>query len=69
VKHTALTDLFVMAGDLHVGDKTFTGPAFVIVEPGASVVMWSDYGCSLLAWAEGPAWSAAAEDAELYGFR
>jgi hypothetical protein len=68
VKHTALTDIFVMAGDLHVADKTFAGPAFVIVEPGSCVEMWSDYGCSLLAWAEGPAWSSASEDAELYGF-
>lgn len=69
VKHTALTDIFVMAGDLRIADKTFAGPAFVIVEPGASVEMWSDYGCSLLAWAQGPAWSATSEEAELYGFR
>ena len=69
VTHTALTDIFVMAGDLRIADRTFAGPAFVVIEPGASVQMASEYGCSLLAWAEGPAWSAASEDAELYGFR
>jgi hypothetical protein len=67
-RHTALTDIFVMAGDLHVGNKTFAGPSFVIIEPGCQVEMWSDFGCSLLAWAEGPAWATETEDAELYGF-
>lgn len=68
VKHSALTDLFVLAGDLKIGDTTVTGPSFVLIEPGAEVALSSQYGCSLLAWAEGPAWSSETEDAELYGF-
>ncbi|MDB5872090.1 MAG: hypothetical protein JWQ07_1532 [Ramlibacter sp.] len=67
VEHSALTDLFVMAGDLRVGGKSVSGPAFVIIEPGATVEMSSEYGCSLLAWAEGPA-RAVDGDGELYGF-
>jgi hypothetical protein len=69
VKHTALTDFFVIAGDLRIGDRVVAGPAFVIVEPGARVEMRSEYGCSLLTWAEGPGWGEHDEEAELYGFR
>ena len=68
VRHTAVTDLFVIAGDLRVGKQVVNGPAFVVIEPDARVELGSDYGCSLLAWAEGPGWSETAEDAELYGF-
>ncbi len=68
VRHGALTDLFVLAGDLRIGARTLAGPAFVVIEPGATVEMASDFGCSLLAWAEGPAWSADSGEAELYGF-
>jgi len=68
IRHAALTDFFVVAGDLRIGRHVVSGPAFVIVEPGARVELGSDYGCTLLAWAEGPAWSEDSEDAELYGF-
>jgi len=67
VKHTALTDLFIMAGDLHLNGEASVGPAFVIIEPGAEVTLATEYGCSLLAWAEGPA-RCADSGAELYGF-
>lgn len=67
VKHTALTDLFVMAGDLRLDGRTTVGPAFVIMEPGAEVTLSTEYGCSLLAWAEGPA-RCADTGGELYGF-
>lgn len=65
--HSALTDLFLMAGDLQVAGRGISGPAFVILEPGARVTLASQYGCSLLAWAEGPA-TCAASGSELYGF-
>jgi hypothetical protein len=68
VQHSAVTDLFVMAGDLRIGAKSISGPAFVLIEPGAKVEMASDFGCSLLAWAEGPALAVDREGAELYGF-
>jgi hypothetical protein len=68
IRHTALTDLFVIAGDLRIGSHLVSGPSFVVIEPGARIELSTDYGCTLLAWAEGPAWSEDAEDAELYGF-
>ena len=68
IRHTAPTDFFVIAGDLRIGSRVVTGPSFVVVEPGACVELSSDYGCTLLAWAEGPGRSDTLEDAELYGF-
>lgn len=67
VKHEALTDLFILAGDLCVDGIPVAGPAFVINEPGSELTLSSEYGCSLLAWAEGPARSTDS-GAELYGF-
>jgi hypothetical protein len=69
VRHSALTDFFLMAGDLRLADTTIAGPAFVIIEPGSSVALASEYGCTLLAWAEGPGFDERDETAELYGFR
>ena len=68
VQHTALTDIFVLVGDLRVNDKTLHGPAFVIIEPGTAATLSSEYGCSLLAWAEGPGLCQTSGTAELYGF-
>lgn len=70
VRHEAVTDLFVLAGDLHVDGSRVHGPAFVLFEPGAEATLHSEYGCTLLAWAEGPGWCVERPDAaELYGFR
>lgn len=69
VKHTALTDLYLLAGDLRIEGTSLTGPAFVVIEPGTELTMTSEYGCSLLAWAEGPGVCANTGEAELYGFR
>ncbi|HYF17128.1 MAG TPA: hypothetical protein VEA40_04610 [Ramlibacter sp.] len=67
VKHTAVTDFFILAGDLAVDGRSVSGPSFVLVEPGAEVTLSSVYGCSLLVWAEGPA-RCVESGAELYGF-
>jgi hypothetical protein len=67
VKHTALTDYFILGGDLVLNGQSVSGPAFVIIEPGAEVTLASVYGCSLMAWAEGPA-RCAETGSELYGF-
>jgi hypothetical protein len=67
VKHAATTDYFLLAGDLKIEGRTVSGPAFVLIEPGAEVSLSSEYGCSLLAWAEGPA-RCPDTNAELYGF-
>jgi hypothetical protein len=69
VAHTALTDLYLLAGDLRVNAQVVVGPSFVVIEPGAEISMHSEYGCALLAWAEGPAWCADGGERELYGFR
>ncbi|HVZ42631.1 MAG TPA: hypothetical protein VHA82_02390 [Ramlibacter sp.] len=68
VRHSALTDLFVLSGDLRVDGVVVHGPSFVIVEPDTAVTISTQYGCSLLAWAEGPAVSEEDPGAELYGF-
>lgn len=67
VRHTRLTDYFILAGDLLLNGQAVAGPAFVIIEPDAEVTLASHYGCSLLAWAEGPA-RCVESGAELYGF-
>jgi hypothetical protein len=67
IKHTALTDFFILAGDLQLDGAAVAGPAFVVAEPGAEVTLGTEYGCSLLVWAEGPA-RCADSGAELYGF-
>ena len=67
VKHSAITDYFILSGDLRIDGKAVSGPSFVLIEPGAEVTLASDYGCSLLAWAEGPA-RCPDTGSELYGF-
>lgn len=66
--HTGLTDFFLLAGDLSVGDVTVTGPSVVVIEPGARVQLGSRYGCSLIAWAEGPAHAGDDPALDPYGF-
>jgi len=67
VAHSALTDFFILAGDLKLDGAAVAGPSFVVIEPGAEVTLASEYGCSLLVWAEGPA-RCVDSGAELYGF-
>ena len=68
VRHAELTDFFVLAGDLKIDGQSVAGPAFVIIEPGSRVTLSSEFGCTLLAWAEGPAVDEQDGEAELYGF-
>jgi hypothetical protein len=68
IRHTALTDLFVLVGDLQVNGRTLHGPSFLIVEPGTVATFSSEYGCAILGWAEGPGVCEASGAAELYGF-
>ena len=65
VKHSALTEWFVLAGDVAINRQNATVNSFVVIEPGAETTISTQYGCLLLAWAEGP---ASAEGGELYGF-
>lgn len=68
-RHEGLTDWFVIAGDVRL-DATRVGAAsFVVIEPGAERSIASEYGCTLLAWAEAPARVELRDgEAELYGF-
>ncbi|HVL58060.1 MAG TPA: cupin domain-containing protein [Burkholderiaceae bacterium] len=68
VQHSALTDLYLLAGDLRLNGRVVVGPSFVVIEPSAELTLYSEYGCALLAWAEGPAWCADGTGRELYGF-
>jgi hypothetical protein len=68
LNHSALTDWFLLAGDLSIGNVTVTGPSVVVLEPGARVHLSSRYGCTLLAWAEGPAHAGDDPALEPYGF-
>lgn len=67
-KTSALTEFFVLGGAVALNGQD-AGPAhFVIVEPGTEVNLHSEFGCTLLAWADGPtAWSGQ-EGADLFGF-
>ncbi|MBL0918498.1 MAG: anti-sigma factor [Hydrogenophaga sp.] len=68
LQHRGLTDWFLLAGDLTVGDTRIAGPAVVVIEPGSTVDVSTTFGCSLLAWAEGPAHGGGDPRLEPYGF-
>jgi ChrR Cupin-like domain len=68
VKHAGLTDWFVIAGDVRVNGAVTSGPSFIVIEPQAEVQLFSQFGCTLLAWAEGPACDTQNGAHELYGF-
>jgi quercetin dioxygenase-like cupin family protein len=68
LRHSALTDWFVLAGDLSIGEVTLAGPSVVVLEPDAHVHLSTRYGCTLLAWAEGPALAGDNPALEPYGF-
>jgi len=66
--HTALTDWLLLAGDLTIGQTRFAGPSVVVIEPGANPTASTTFGCSLLVWAEGPAYGGGELALEPYGF-
>lgn len=65
VKHAALADWFVIAGDVTVGGRKAQANCFVCIEPGTEVEIASEYGAAVLCWADGPAGDGRVE---LYGF-
>jgi len=67
-KTTAVTEFFVLGGQVSLNGN-LAGPAhFVIVEPGTEVSISSDFGCCMLAWADGPTQWSGQEGADLFGF-
>ena len=66
---SALLELWVRAGDLRIGDKVAYANCFVIVEPGTTVSIESDFGASFHAWSEGRVqWADGAGTPDLFGF-
>jgi hypothetical protein len=60
---------FVLGGEVRIGEVQARGGSFVILEPGASVEIASDYGARLIAWADGPvAWLDGSGRPDPYGF-
>ena len=59
----------MLAGDIDIDGERAAAPSFVVIEPGAEISVRSDFGATLLAWAEGAtAWSDGTPRPELYGF-
>ena len=66
---TALLELWVRAGDLRLGEKIAYGNCFVIVEPGTTLSIESDFGALFHVWSEGRApWSDGGGQPDLFGF-
>jgi hypothetical protein len=58
---TALTELWVRGGAVHINGQVAHAHCFVVIEPGAQVQLAAPFGALLLAWAEGPeAWQPSA---------
>lgn len=66
---TAMTDLFVLSGEVSFGDTSAGSGCYVVIEPGAELAISSRYGARVLAWADGPVrWLDGVERGDLYGF-
>lgn len=66
---SAVLELWVRAGDLRIADKLAYANCFVVVEPGATVSIESDFGASFHAWSEGRVqWADGAGSPDLFGF-
>jgi hypothetical protein len=65
---TALTEWMVLAGAAIINNRPAPIGSFVVIEPDTEVSISTDYGCRLIAWADGPiAWSDQ-EAEDIYGF-
>lgn len=66
---TAMTDLFVLAGEISVGAEAAGSGCYVTINGGTEIVLTTRYGARLLAWADGPAaWNDSVERGDLYGW-
>ncbi len=65
----ALLELWVRAGDLRIADKVAYANCFVVVEPGTTVSIESDFGASFHAWSEARVqWADGAGSPDPFGF-
>ncbi len=66
---TAPLEFWVRAGDLRIGDAVAHANCFVIVEPGATVSIETDFGALFHAWSEGEMqWTDGDQGMDLFGF-
>jgi hypothetical protein len=66
---TGMTDLFVLAGEIRVGEDAAGSGHYVVIDAATELSLCSRYGARLLAWADGPVrWLDGAERADLYGW-
>jgi len=67
---TALLEMWVRGGDLRIGGKVAYADCFVVVEPGATVAIESDFGALFHVWSEGPMqWTDGGKKSDLFGFQ
>lgn len=66
---TAMTDLFVMAGEIRAGDEAAGSGCYVTIDAETEMTLSSRYGARVLAWADGPVrWLDGTPRGDLYGW-
>ena len=66
---TALTEWIILGGGAMVNNTLVTQGNIVVFEPGTEVSITSQFGCRLLAWADGRiSWSEGKTLPDIYGF-
>jgi len=66
---TAMTDLFVLSGEIRVGETAAGSGCYVVIDAETELTLSSRYGARLLVWADGPArWLDGVARGDLYGF-
>ncbi|HXC30160.1 MAG TPA: hypothetical protein VNV38_19560 [Stellaceae bacterium] len=66
---TAMTDLFVLAGEIRAGDEAAGSGCYVTVDADTEMTLASRYGARVLAWVDGPVrWLDGAKRGDLYGW-
>lgn len=66
---TAMTDFFVMAGEIRAGEEAAGSGCYVTIDADTEMSLSSQYGARVLAWADGPVrWLDAAVRGDLYGW-
>jgi hypothetical protein len=64
-----MTDLFVLAGEIRLGDATAGSGCYVTIDAETELTLATTYGARLLAWADAPVrWLDGRERGDLYGF-
>ena len=66
---TAMTDLFVLSGEIRVGETAAGSGCYVVIDAETELTLSSRYGARLLVWADGPVrWVDGVARSDLYGF-